>query len=222
MKKFIIFLLVIISNLSFGQKVVHNSNHILVINGSWDLTKNSERAQFVSGNQSIQTLFINEFQVVLGRLNRTRQGIVELEFVVKDDGKIDSVKFVKHDDPINDLEAARLLSLTDGAWRPGQINGVRISEKMLMRFYFSDNAKSKSPIKLISKATEYFEKKSFDNCIKYCNEALELNPFDIQSLKLKSLSLIELGFKDEACETLNLAKNYYATDVEEYLRDNCY
>jgi hypothetical protein len=211
----------IINSVTYGQKVVHTSNHILTINGSWDLSKDPKRAQFVSGNKNIQTLFIKNYKLTMERINRVKSGIVELQFIVKSDGKLDSIEFIKHDDNINDLEAIRLLSLTDGAWRPGQVDGKKLSEKLVIRYFFSDNAKEKSADKKILKAREAFDKASFDNCVKYCNQALEVNPFDTDVLKLKGISLLKLGKRNESCEVLNLASNYYAENIEELVSSSC-
>ena len=213
----------IINGLTYGQgqKVVHTSNHILAINGSWDLSKDPKRAQFVSGNRNIQALFTRNFQLTMTRINRVKSGIVELQFIVKEDGKLDSVEFLKHDDSINDLEAIRLLSLTDGAWRAGQVNGTKVNEKLIIRYFFSDNAKEKNAEKKISKAKESFDNGSFENCIKYCNQALEINPFETEILKLKGISLLQLGQKTESCEVLTLAQSYFAENIEELVLKSC-
>lgn len=204
-----------------GQRVVHTSNHILAVNGSWDVQKNPQRAQFASGNKNIQALFINNYQVKRERMQRVQSGIVELRFIVKPDGKIDSIEFLKHDDATNDLEAVRLLSLTDGAWRPGQVDGKKISEELTIRYFFSDNAKDKNLEKQLSRARESFDKDSFESCIKYCDQALEINPFETEVLKLKGISLLKLGKKTESCETLMMAQRYYAENVQELISTSC-
>lgn len=142
-------------------------------------------------------------------------------FTVKIDGKIDSIEFIKHDDSINDVEAVRLLSLTDGAWRPGRIDGQRISERMIIRYYFFDNSKESSADKNISKAKKSYNKNSFEQCVNFCDQALEVNPFATEVLKLKGISLLKLGLKNESCETLNLAKHYYAENIDELISESC-
>ena len=160
MRNILVLIGLIINFLTYGQNVVHTSNHILAVNGSWDINRDPKRAQFVSGNRNIQALFINNYQLTLERIHRVKSGFVELEFVVKSDGKLDSINFIKHDDYINDLEAVRLLVLTDGAWRPGRIDGNKLSEKMIIRYYFSDNAKEKNVDKKMVKANDSFAKNS--------------------------------------------------------------
>jgi tetratricopeptide (TPR) repeat protein len=217
----ILFFALISINPSFGQNVVHTSNHILAVNGTWDLTMDSQRAQFVSGNKNIQSWLTRNFRLTLQRMHRVKSGFVELEFLIKVDSKIDSIKFIKHDDAINDLEALRLLGLTDGAWRTGQIDGERISEKIVIRFYFYDGAEENSPDKNIAKAKGSFENGSFSNCVKYCDKALKINPFEIKALKMKSLALIKQGKSDEACEVFELTKKYYPEYVDELISNSC-
>lgn len=221
MRNILVLIGLIINFLTYGQNVVHTSNHILAVNGSWDINRDPKRAQFVSGNRNIQALFINNYQLTLERIHRVKSGFVELEFVVKSDGKLDSINFIKHDDYINDLEAVRLLVLTDGAWRPGRIDGNKLSEKMIIRYYFSDNAKEKNVDKKMVKANDSFAKNSFDDCIRYCNQALEINPFETEALKLKGISLFRIGRKDESCEVLKLAQSYYAENIEVLVSNSC-
>lgn len=213
--------LVLTAYACYGQKVVHTSYHIVAVNGSWDLTSNPSRAQFSIGNKNIQALFIKNFKLTAERLHRVRRGFVELEFTVREDSKIDSVKFIKRDEPTNDVEAARLLSLTDGAWRPAVLEGKTVPEKMLIRFFFSDNAEKKSSDKDIEKAKKFFEKRSYNDCLRYCEQVLAINPFDTEMLKLKSLAFSEQGKHEEACEILRLAKKYYASDIDDIMRNNC-
>lgn len=66
-----IFLLLIALNCGAqGSRIVHKSNHVLAVNGSWDQTKNTERAQFVTGNENIQSFFLNNYKITVARLER--------------------------------------------------------------------------------------------------------------------------------------------------------
>jgi len=197
------------------------SHHILAINGSWDLTRDPTRAHFVSENKNIQRLFISNYKLTLTRIHRKKIGFVELEFTVKVDGKLDSIEFIKHDDSINDEEAVRLLSLTDGAWRPGKIDGQKVSERMIIRYYFFDGSEESSADKNILKAKESFNKEAFVQCVAFCDQALRVNPFDTEVLKLKGTSLLKLGYKDASCTTFNLAKHYYAENIDELISMSC-
>lgn len=217
-----IFLLLIALNCGAqGSRIVHKSNHVLAVNGSWDQTKNTERAQFVTGNENIQSFFLNNYKITVARLERFHKGIVEIKCLIKPDGKLDSIEFIQRDDQMNNLEAINLLMLTDGAWRAGMRDGSRMAEWLIIRFFFFDGAKEKSVDKLKEKATESFTREKIQDCLDYCSKALDLNPFETDLLILKGQCLLREGNTEAACDAFRLAKHYYSIRAEEWIINNC-
>lgn len=122
---------------------------------------------------------------------------------------------------MNDLEALNLLMLTDGAWRAGTVDGDRIAEWMLIRFFFFDGSKEKNIDKLKEKAMEAFERSKSQECIELCDKALDLNPFEVDLLILKVQSLLRLGRSKEACDIFKLARHYYSREADVWIDRSC-
>lgn len=189
--------------------------------GTWDQTNNPERAQFISGNNNIETLFNKNFEITMERIRRVNKSFVELSFVVTEEGKLDSVVFLEHSDKLNDFEAVRLLSMTDGAWRPGVIGDKRVREKIYLKYFFYDNAKTIKVDKIRMKAEESFKKNEFEKSFSFSNDILKVSPFDIEAIKIKFSSLIKLQRQEEACYGLESVKTYIPATFKELAASYC-
>jgi len=185
------------------------------IQGTWDKQKEPGRAQFGGNNSLIYNYFRSYGKAIIFGGNHVN-GIAEITFRITEDGSLDSIRFNSTIGQGYDQLVHNILLLTEGKWKPGEVNGVKQSEVITLWVnIYKDTQRGVSLEDCISKANEFVEKKDFTMALKYSDKALIYDRLNLKALKLKVNSLIGLNQNEKAINLLNDSKKYNS----EYFRD---
>lgn len=120
-------------------------------------------------------------QSLLGKIGNYN---VLLSFIIKTDGKLDSVKILSSPDQQASLEALSALDKSDGLWNTTKINGQPIDRKYLASFKF---VTSKKYFDQKTKAEKLVTKGEYKKALEILEDAIKFHEFDkdLYQLRLK-------------------------------------
>ena len=209
----ICFLLFVSFKISYAQ----NELFYMSIQGTWDQRKDSGRAQFGGNNSLIYNYFRSYGKALIFGGNHVN-GIAEITFKVTEEGSLDSVRFNSTIGEGYDRLVHNILLLSDGKWKPDEVNGVKQSEVITLWVnIYKETQRGASLEDCISKGYEFVEKKDFTMALKYSDKALIYDRLNLKALKLKINSLIGLNQNEKAIKLLNDSKKYnseYFNDIK--------
>ncbi len=90
---------------------------------------------FPGGSKELQKFLISNVKYPKDSKEKGIQGVVKVEFVVTDKGKIEDTKIVKSVNPELDNESVRVVKLMPD-WEPGQVKGKLVSARIIIPFYY--------------------------------------------------------------------------------------
>lgn len=90
---------------------------------------------FPGGSKELQKFLITNIKYPKDCKEKGIQGVVKVEFVVTDKGKIEDTKVIKSVNPELDNESVRVVKLMPD-WEPGQLKGKLVSTRIIIPFYY--------------------------------------------------------------------------------------
>jgi len=195
---------------------------ITSIQGTWDKTKDTTRAQFVGNNKLINAYFgnfSNEFKKNAYNINST----AELFFKIDTIGNVDSVFFINSfgQDRLDYLVKS-IIESTSGKWRVGKVNNRKQQEYMRIWIHVYADYKDKLTLDgFIEKAENHMQIQEFERAIKNLDRALNYDELNITASKLKGECLIKLNRRQDACELWNRFKKYETIEINSLIKNHC-
>jgi len=131
-KKIIIFLVLLINGIAFGQDSIKNYNQLneLVLtekNGKIEIEM-EKKPEFYKGNTTFQELLQKKFKM-RKVLNTGKKESCQVTFVVERDGSVSGVEAFGSNKELNN-EAVRSVLKIKGNWIPGEVNGMKVRGRM--------------------------------------------------------------------------------------------
>lgn len=90
---------------------------------------------FPGGSKELQKFLISNIKYPKDSKEKGIQGVVKVEFVVTDEGKIEDTKVIKSVNPELDNESVRVVKLMPD-WEPGQLKGKLVNTRIIIPFYY--------------------------------------------------------------------------------------
>ena len=191
------------------------------VRGTWDITKNPERAQFGGNNKFINNYFVTTYPIFLSPSSEVND-IWEISFNISTDGLINNIKLKNNIDPIFDLLIIQIIESMSGKWRPGSINGTSQSEEMTLWInIYKGKIIKKSLNECIEKAEKLIINKNYTKAIQYLDIALEYDEFNMKAINLRVDLFKEMRKYDELCKFLNENSVYFSVKVNDLQKENC-
>jgi tetratricopeptide (TPR) repeat protein len=193
--------------------------------GTYDKTKSPERAQFAGNNKMLQAhfnasnVFLWSSAGILGTMNRT----TGIKFKVNADGNVDSLVVTQPSGSnLLDERAKIVIAGTSGKWKPGRVNDKQVSEFITIWVHvYQGPPLPKGYTQLLTEGNASYAANDYKSALKFYNALLILDELNTQVATNKSLALVQLGEKDEACKLLNAYLKYETEDVKQALAGNC-
>jgi len=158
-------------------------------------------------------------------IERINEGKVIVRFMVNPDGSLTNFTVVNSVSPSIDEEVISALKTTEGMWKPGYNNEVKVP----MEKEFSMVFKITGTRDLLSKATTEFQKgnkllllkSNPKRALQHFEQGLVYVPESKPLLFLCGLSRYELGDKDGACKEWNRVKSLGGIEADGWLDNYC-
>jgi tetratricopeptide (TPR) repeat protein len=130
-------------------------------------------------------------------------GSVFVSFIIMDTGQIDSVEVINEPGELFKGVVLNALEKSSGLWRPTRFDDLALGKKYIAGFNFS--ATNAFFVKK-DKSFRYFKRGNMGKALKLINEALKLDPYDIELYQDRALIYKKQNKHD--LEALDLAKCY--------------
>jgi tetratricopeptide (TPR) repeat protein len=179
-----------------------------------DSTSNLIKAKYLK--EDLTTFLRKNTKYPLSALQNNIEGDVILSFVIRKDGKLDSLLAISSPDMVLSRSAFDSFKLTDGKWSPTVDNNVPVDKKYLVvfRYRMSMNVR---PTDYKADADDYFKKQKLDKALKNYNRAIEDNQYNAEAFesraKVKEM-LGQLEGSTQDYKTSQLLKNEIMTYVD--------
>lgn len=228
-KKAILLACILMSTTAFGQN--ENKNMLDEIN----VTPPAFMGEMTSNNEKTNVALLNDFlseNLIYPQkaIEQHQQGVVIVQFKVNSDGIISKFNVVNSVSNELDNEAIRLISHTDGMWKPGMNNNktVAMEKEVAMKFELGSSIKNdtnkdefyeiakryfiKGNHKLLVKNNSKAALRSFNTCMKY-------QPYDKAVLMGIAFCNYNLGKIDDAKAYWQRIKELGGEDFVAYYLD---
>ena len=179
-----------------------------------DSTSTIVKAEFLKENL---TTFLHKNTKYPGSaLQNNIEGDVILSFVIRKDGKLDSLLAISSPDMVLSRSAFESFKLTDGKWSPTVDDNGPIDKKYLIVFRYRMSMNI-GPTDYKADADGYFKKQKFEKALKNYNRAIEDNQYDAEAFESRAKvkeKLGELEGSKQDYKTSQLLKNEIMTYVD--------
>jgi TonB family protein len=149
-------------------------------------------------------------------------GVVIVKFSVDTTGNVDSL-YVDHSiHPLLDKEALRVVTMMSGQWNPGKINGkpVRFDVRLPIKFSVQNNGCLDFDY-FFKQGVNYYKKGKMDKALSSFAVAIQLNPYDVESLMKIALIKIDQNDLKSACFFLHEIKAIGKNDADTLIIKYC-
>ena len=130
-----------------------------------------------------------------------RDGNVFVSFIVRKDGKIDSIQILNNPGELYKSTALDALYKSSGEWNPCNFDGIRFDKKYISGFNFTKTA---SFFYKKDKSLKYLRRGRTEKALSIINQALKINPLDIELYQFRARIYRKQNKHD--LEMLDLAK----------------
>ncbi len=168
-------------------------------------------ATFVGGDAALEAYISNNLQYP-SSLNNCKAGVMQATLLVKSNGKVDVLDIADYHDLGSDanFEAIKLLNSTVGKWHPALYNGKPVSTTVPLRIFFVPQTTQcavakknfENARKLAGEAQEFVNKNQLDNGISKLNEAIALDPENMEFYFFRGTAYLNAKKNQEACADL--------------------
>ncbi len=134
-----------------------------------------EKAKFLNGN--LTGLLSKTVKYPDKAFFNNVEGDVIFSFVIKKDGKLDSISILKSPDMLLTTSSITAFDLIEGDWSPYRINGTPTDKRYLLIFRYRIFMNSQPP-DYKNAAAKNFEKLKYEKALKLYDSAIENNKWD--------------------------------------------
>jgi len=147
--------------------------------------------------ESVDEFLLHFIEYPQESVSCNRQGTEVVSFAVTPQGELTDIKIINSVCPKIDEEIIRVLSLTNGKWQPGTVNGVNVSMEKEVSVVFKMH-QSNDFVKLaqnsLKKGNEMQMKGNLNKAVKFYNEAINYLPNEKTILAARSVCKYEMGY----------------------------
>jgi TonB family protein len=93
-------------------------------------------AEFTGHKPGIETFIAGSIIYPLDALVGGLEGHVYVEFIIEVDGSISEVTIISSSDSVFEMEALRVIRLTDKKWNPAKLSGRDVRSRMVVEVHF--------------------------------------------------------------------------------------
>ncbi len=168
-------------------------------------------ATFAGGDTELEKYIAKNLQYP-SSLKNCKTGVMQATLLVKSNGKVDVVDVTDYHDlgPDANFEAIKLLNGTYGKWKPALYKGKPVTTSVPLRIFFIPQTAECSGAKqnfeksrkLASEAQDLITKNQVDNGIAKLNEAINLDPENMELFFFRGTAYLNSKKNEEACADL--------------------
>lgn len=155
-----------------------------------------------SGLTQWEALIARQIKYPIEAIRARKEGVVAIALVTDEKGNLSEIKLEKKASPFFDNQVLQSVESLRDLWVPEMLEGRKAGEAYLMVFNFMMLQEGESKETRIKSAISLIEKGKSDKALKIAESLVNDNPYDIQSLQLRSQINRQLGNEDEATADL--------------------
>lgn len=148
------------------------------------------------------------------------QGMVVISFTLDEAGKVKNPVIENSVCEACDREALKVLSLSKDKWKPWMDKETPVAQYMEVTVSF--NAIHRADLKpLKEQVVELYENKKYEEALTIIQKIIRNQPYDLDFIMGKGLTLQALGRTEEACKAFKRAVFLGNAGSEQYLNQYC-
>ena len=144
---------------------------------------NVEKAEYLK--EDITQFLCENLKYPIEAQHLNIEGDVIVSFVIKKNGKLDSLSIVNSPSEILTLNSLISLNQLDEEWSPCKVNGNPIDNEYLLVYRYRTWLNTQ-PTDYKIKAEKLIEKQKYEKALKYYNKAINENQFDYKLYESRS------------------------------------
>ena len=161
-----------------------------------------------------------------------KQGTAVVQFIVTSEGEVTDFKVINSVCPMIDEEIIRVLSTTNGMWKPGiRDQKPADMEQEVSMMFVASRANRNSPVEYFTRQaknlwvrgnTLFLEKHNPKKALKFYNESVKYLPYDPSTLLLRGFCKYELGDREGARSDWERVNTIGKYDADEFIQNLAY